>query len=74
MSHLGTAARELLTDTNKLAMLAAGGSLLALGVYGAREATRVGGRAAEAWLGTPKLVRWLWGSRGVGGSEALSEA
>lgn len=57
MSHLGAAAVELLTDTNKLLMLVAGGSALALGVYGAREGARVAGKAAERWLGTPKLVR-----------------
>ncbi|GBF92094.1 hypothetical protein Rsub_04441 [Raphidocelis subcapitata] len=57
MAHLGTAARELLTDQDKLLMLVAGGSALALGVYGAREGARVAGRAAERWLGTPKLVR-----------------
>lgn len=57
MSHLGAAAVSLLTDTNKLVMLVAGGSALALGVYGAREGARVAGRAAERWLGTPKLVR-----------------
>lgn len=57
MAHLGAAAAELLTDTNKLLMLVAGGSALALGVYGAREGARVAGKAAERWLGTPKLVR-----------------
>uniref|UniRef100_A0A383WCV6 AAA+ ATPase domain-containing protein n=1 Tax=Tetradesmus obliquus TaxID=3088 RepID=A0A383WCV6_TETOB len=57
MSHLGAAAVDLLTDTNKLLMLVAGGSALALGVYGAREGARVAGKAAERWLGTPKLVR-----------------
>ncbi|KAF6259265.1 hypothetical protein COO60DRAFT_1514012 [Scenedesmus sp. NREL 46B-D3] len=57
MSHLGTAAVDLLKDTNKLIMLVAGGSALALGVYGAREGARVAGKAAERWLGTPKLVR-----------------
>jgi hypothetical protein len=36
MSHLGSAALELLTDRDKLIMLVAGGSALALGVYGAR--------------------------------------
>jgi ATPase family AAA domain-containing protein 3A/B len=56
MSHLGAAAVELLTDTNKLVMLVVGGSALALGVYGAREGTRVAGKAMERWLGTPKLV------------------
>jgi hypothetical protein len=42
-------------------MLVAGGSALAVGVYSAREGTRVAGRAAERWLGTPKLVSWLEG-------------
>lgn len=56
-THLGSAAGELLTDTNKLVMLVVGGSGLALGVYGAREGTRVAGKALERWLGTPKLVR-----------------
>jgi hypothetical protein len=36
MAHLGAAALDLLTDKDKLAMLVAGGSALALGVYGAR--------------------------------------
>lgn len=58
-SHLGSAAGELLTDTNKLIMLVVGSSALALGVYGAREGTRVAGKAMERWLGTPKLVRYL---------------
>jgi ATPase family AAA domain-containing protein 3A/B len=67
MVHLGSAAAELLTDTNKLVMLVVGGSALALGVYGAREGTRVAGKAVERWLGTPKLVRGGWvGGRGRG--------
>jgi hypothetical protein len=61
MAHLGGAAAELLTDTNKLVMLVVGGSALALGVYGAREGTRVAGKAVERWLGTPKLVRGAGG-------------
>lgn len=36
MAHLGAAAADLLTDRDKLVMLVAGGSALALGVYGAR--------------------------------------
>lgn len=63
-THLGSAAGELLTDTNKLVMVVVGGSALALGVYGAREGTRVAGKALDAWLGTPKLVS------GVGGEGA----
>lgn len=57
MSHMGAAAVELLTDTNKLIMVVAGGSALAVGVYGAREGARVAGKAIDRWLGTPKLVR-----------------
>lgn len=57
MSHLGAAAVDLLTDRDKLIMLVAGGSALAVGVYGAREGARVTGKAVERWLGTPKLVR-----------------
>ncbi|KIY92182.1 hypothetical protein MNEG_15781 [Monoraphidium neglectum] len=69
MAHLGAAALDLLTDRDKLLMLVAGGSALALGVYGAREGARVAGRAAERWLGTPKLVRetsrWSLTGRGL---------
>eukprot|EP00775_Hariotina_reticulata_P009234 gene9234-9399_t len=57
MTHLGAAAVDLLTDRDKLLMLVAGGTALALGVYGAREGVRVAGKTAEMWLGTPKLVR-----------------
>jgi len=57
MSHLGAAAVDLLTDRDKLLMLVAGGTALAVGVYGAREGVRVAGKTAEMWLGTPKLVR-----------------
>ncbi len=57
MSRLGTAAVDLITDTNKLLTTVAGLSALALGVYASRESTRVAGKAVERWLGTPKLVR-----------------
>jgi ATPase family AAA domain-containing protein 3A/B len=56
MGHLGAAAMSVITDTNKLMVVVGGASALALGVYGARESTRVVGKAAERWLGTPKLV------------------
>ena len=36
-----------------------GFTALFLGIYGARESTRVVGRTVERWLGTPKLVG-LW--------------
>lgn len=53
----GNAALELLTDRNKLATAVGGVTALFLGIYGAREATRVAGRTIDRWLGTPKLVR-----------------
>ena len=56
-SNLGSAAKELLTDRDKLISAVGGVSLLALGVYSAREGTRVAGKAFERWFGTPKLVR-----------------
>lgn len=55
--HLGTAARDVLADKEKAAALVVGATALALGVYGARESARVGGRVFDRWLGTPKLVR-----------------
>jgi ATPase family AAA domain-containing protein 3A/B len=55
--HLGTAARDLLADREKAAAVVVGATALALGVYGARESARVGGRVVDRWLGTPKLVR-----------------
>ena len=67
MGHLGGAALSVITDQNKLLMVVGGASALALGMYGAREAVRVGGRAAERWLGTPKLVRGGGGMRGPRG-------
>lgn len=56
-SNLGTAASALLSDRAKLSAAVAGLSALALGVYGAREGTRVAARALDRWLGTPSLVR-----------------
>jgi len=55
--NVGTAARELLSDRDKLLTAIGGVSLLALGVYSAREGTRVAGRTFERWFGTPRLVR-----------------
>ncbi len=52
----GTAAQDLLTDRTKLATAVGGFTALFLGIYGARESTRVVGRTVERWLGTPKLV------------------
>ena len=45
--HLGAGVTSLLTDTERLTTLIAGLSVLALGVYSAREGTRVGGRAFD---------------------------
>ncbi|PNW84441.1 hypothetical protein CHLRE_03g144967v5 [Chlamydomonas reinhardtii] len=57
MGHLGQAALELVTDTNKLLTAVGGTTLLFLGLFATRETTRVVGRTVEAWLGTPKLIR-----------------
>ena len=56
-SNLGEGVKDLLTDGTKLTSFVGGLSLLALGVYTSREATRVAGKAFEKWFGTPKLVR-----------------
>ncbi len=45
--NLGAGAAALLTDTDRLTTLIAGLSVLALGVYSAREGTRVAGRAFD---------------------------
>ncbi|KAK9789371.1 hypothetical protein WJX73_007444 [Symbiochloris irregularis] len=75
--HLGGGATALLTDTNMLTAAVAGLTLLALGVYTAREGTRVAGRVFDRWLGTPRLVREtsrrrLFGS-GIGGHKSSEE-
>jgi len=57
MGHLGTATLELLTDRNKLLTAVGGVTALFLGIYGARESSRVVGSTVERWLGTPSLVR-----------------
>lgn len=56
-SHMGDAAMSLLTDRTKLLVALGGATGLFLGLYGAREATRVVGKLAETYFGTPKLVR-----------------
>lgn len=55
--NLGAAAAGLLGDRDRLLAAVGGASLLALGVYGAREGTRVAGKAVDRWFGTPRLVR-----------------
>ncbi|QDZ21733.1 AAA domain-containing ATPase [Chloropicon primus] len=57
LTSLGEGARDILTDQTKMAMLAGGISLMALGVYGSREGTKVAARAIDRYLGTPSLVR-----------------
>ena len=54
---LGNAAVDLLTDRTKLLTAVGGVTGLFLGIFGAREATRVAGRTIDRWLGTPRLVR-----------------
>ncbi|PSC70197.1 ATPase family AAA domain-containing 3-B [Micractinium conductrix] len=56
-SNLGSAALGLLTDRDRLLTAVGGLSLLALGVYSAREGTRSAAKAFDRWFGTPKLVR-----------------
>ena len=45
--NLGAGASALLTDADRLTTLIAGLSVLALGIYSAREGTRVAGRAFD---------------------------
>lgn len=56
-TNLGEGARALLADPRKLGTAIGGATALALGVYGAREGTRVGFRYLERILGQPSLVR-----------------
>ncbi|PRW20514.1 ATPase family AAA domain-containing 3-B [Chlorella sorokiniana] len=55
--NLGTAAVNLLTDRDKLLTAVGGLTLLAVGVYSAREGTKSAAKAFDRWFGTPKLVR-----------------
>jgi len=75
LSGLGKAGRELLSDREKLAALVGGVAALALGVYSAREGTRVAGKALDRWMGTPSLVRETSRRRfGFGGSSGGAPA
>ncbi|KAJ8871211.1 hypothetical protein PR048_027517 [Dryococelus australis] len=56
-SVLGSGAKALLEDWDKVLAAAGGLSLLALGVYSAKGATGVTARYVEARLGKPSLVR-----------------
>merc|ERR1719401_2635604 len=63
-SGLGEGTRTLLEDRTKMTTLVSGLTVLALGVYGARNATRVAGNLLEKRLMRPPLVRetsrWTW--------------
>ena len=63
-SSFSAGAQSLYEDKSKTATLIGGLTLLAVGVYGARAATRVGGRVLERQLSRPPLVRetsrWSW--------------
>ena len=48
--HLGSGASSLLGDSDKLLAAVAGFTALALGVYSAREGTRVAGRVFERYV------------------------
>ena len=48
--HLGGGATALLTDTNMLTAAVASLTLLALGVYSAREGTRAAGRVFDRYI------------------------
>mmetsp|Transcript_30441 Transcript_30441/g.65554 ORF Transcript_30441/g.65554 Transcript_30441/m.65554 type:complete len:552 (-) Transcript_30441:113-1768(-) len=56
-SGLGEGSRALLEDKTKMTTLVGGLTLLAVGVYGARSATRVAGNLLEKRLMRPPLVR-----------------
>ncbi|CAD7704763.1 unnamed protein product [Ostreobium quekettii] len=65
--HLGRGALAIVTDRDLLLRTAGLSSLLLLGFFSTREASRVVGRSVERWLGTPKLIRdtsrrhlWTW--------------
>jgi hypothetical protein len=76
MAHLGAAALDLLTDRDKLLMLVAGGSALALGVYGARCARgpRALGRLAVRLAGCDICMRHQHGAAGSWMNQAVCDA
>ncbi|KAA6424075.1 MAG: ATPase family AAA domain-containing 3-B-like [Trebouxia sp. A1-2] len=76
-TNLGSGTLALLTDKEKLGTALAGLTVLALGVYSAREGTRVAGQVFSRWLGTPKLVRdtsrrWFW-QRGASATKSSQQ-
>eukprot|EP00793_Prasinoderma_coloniale_P006793 PRCOL_00001624-RA len=58
--RVGEGVTSVLDDQNRLLALAGGASALALGVYGAREGTRLARTLAERALGQPSLLRDGW--------------
>merc|ERR1719222_55869 len=56
-SGIGQGSKALLEDRQKMTMLVGGLTALAVGVYGARAATRVAGNLVERKLMRPPLVR-----------------
>ncbi|XP_076086728.1 ATPase family AAA domain-containing protein 3-like [Mytilus galloprovincialis] len=56
-SVLGTGFQAFISDWDKVAATAAGLTLVAFGIYGAKYGTGVGARFIEARLGKPSLVR-----------------
>merc|ERR1711915_480519 len=61
---IGSAAGSLLDDKTRMTQLVTGLSFLALGVYAAKNGTRVVSNLVEKQLGRPPLVRetsrWTW--------------
>merc|ERR1712072_1664055 len=68
-SGLGAGSKTLLEDRAKMTALVGGLTALAVGVYGARAATRVAGNLIERQLMRPPLVRetsrWTWSKEKV---------
>mmetsp|Transcript_16518 Transcript_16518/g.22831 ORF Transcript_16518/g.22831 Transcript_16518/m.22831 type:complete len:586 (-) Transcript_16518:251-2008(-) len=56
-TNIGSGTRELLGDPNKLALSVGALTALAVGIYGAREGSKLGFRLLERYLGQPSLVR-----------------
>jgi len=60
-ARLGDAASALLSDRTKLLVALGGFAGLFAALYGTREASRVAGKLAEQYFGTPKLARCFFG-------------
>jgi hypothetical protein len=79
-TNVGAGARELIADPTKISLLVGSLTALAVGVYGAREGTKLTARVLEKYLGQPSLVRETskrtlnpktWG-RSAGGAPATT--